>query len=79
MDVSSDPWEHRRRLYRQLQAVCVGLVTVSSGMVALFAEASLLPIVGAMVAGLVVGVLLVVIAFPDSDSIEPQRSGRRRN
>jgi len=78
MAIPDDPWEQRRRLYWQIRALCVGLVSVSSGLVALYAGASIVTLLTAAAVGFVVGAALVTIAFPDADSIEPSRSGRRR-
>jgi hypothetical protein len=78
MDLPSDPFEQRRRLYRQLRAGCIGLVGASCGLIALYAGATPGRILAAVAAGLVVGVVLVAVVFPDSDAIEPSRTRRGR-
>lgn len=78
MDISRDPWERRRRLYRQLRAVCTGLVAASSGLIALYAEAPLTQILLSVGAGLLLGVILVALVFPDRESIVPSRTRRSR-
>jgi len=78
MDIERDPWERRRRLYRQLRALCVGLVGASSGLIAVYAEAPIGQILIAVVSGLLLGALLVALIFPDRDAIVPSRTRRSR-
>ena len=78
MDVP-DPRERgaqRRQLYRQLKAACVALVGLSCGLIALYAGAPTLQIPLAIGAGLVLGVVLVVIVFPGRDYIDTSDSRR---
>lgn len=79
MPIPDDPWAQRRRLYWQVRALCVGLVSLSSGLIALYADASVPTLLLAAGVGLVLGVTLVTVAFPDAESVEPARSGRRRD
>ena len=78
MDIPRDPWERRRRLYRQLRAVCIGLVATSSGLIALYAEAPLTQILLAVGTGLLLGVILVALVFPSKESVVPSRTRRSR-
>lgn len=66
-----------RQLYVRLKVGFVVLVAVSAGLIATYAEGSVLDVFGAVASGAVLGVVLIWLAFPSLDS-EQQRRVRRR-
>lgn len=72
-----DVGAQRRRVLARVRRGTVGLVGVSGGLIAVYADASLPQIGAAVLAGVVVGFVLVWLAFPDADQVTPSRSGGR--
>jgi hypothetical protein len=73
-----DVGAQRRRVLARVRRGTVGLVGASGGLLALYADGSLLQIAAAVVAGLVVGALLVWLALPSPEQVSPggRRGGR---
>lgn len=69
--------EERSSFARKLKAGFVLLVGLSAGLITLQADVGLPIFLGAVGAGIVLGVLLVVIAFPERADFE-RGDGRRR-
>jgi len=65
----------RRRKLSQVRRGIVALVGGSGGLVAIYADGSLVQIAVAILAGLVLGALLVWLALPNPDDVTPQRRG----
>lgn len=72
-----DPAARDRQLLARLRLGFVVLVAVSAGLIASYADGSLLEAAGAVGGGAVVGVLLVWIAFPSPSADPSERSHRR--
>jgi hypothetical protein len=71
-----DVGAQRRRMLARVRRGTVGLVGGSGGLVALYADGSLPQIAVAVVAGAVLGALLVWLALPSAEQITPTRRGR---
>lgn len=70
--------EDRERTMRWLKAGSVLLVGASAGLITSQGDPSLEVVVGAVVAGLVVGAVLVWYLFPDAESVSPGSNRRYR-
>lgn len=64
-----DVGAQRRRVLARLRRGTVGLVGVSGGLLALYGDGSLVQIAGAVVAGLLLGALLVWLALPRPEDV----------
>lgn len=67
----------RRRLLSRVRLAFVSLVAASAGLIAVYAEGSVSDILFAIAGGIVVGFVLVWIAFPQLDTLDSARSRRR--
>ncbi|WP_336327305.1 hypothetical protein [Halovenus sp. HT40] len=72
-----DPAARDRQLLSRLRIGFVALVAVSAGLIASYADGSLLEAASAVGGGAVVGVLLVWLAFPSPSAEASERSPRR--
>jgi membrane associated rhomboid family serine protease len=70
--------EERVSTMRKLEAGFVVIVGVSCGLITLQADAGPVVFLAATVAGLVVGVLLVWLAFPDAGDLDRRSRGPPR-
>lgn len=69
--------EERAATMWKLEVGFVVVVGLSAGLITLQADVGPLAFLGATAVGSVVGVLLVWLAFPDAEDLEPRRRGRR--
>ena len=69
--------EERAAFRRRLAVGFVLLVGASGGLIALRARAGLVPLVGATAGGILVGLVLVWLAFPAGSDLDRPGRGRR--
>lgn len=73
-----DPQAQQRRVLARMKFALIVLVAASTGLMSLYAEATIFQTGLATGAGIAVGVILVWVAFPSIDDTSSSRSRTRR-